>query len=154
MAELKFSTEGRARGKVAVAQLTSTGDHAANFANVAALAEEASEQGCGFLALPECFSFIGTSAAETVAQSEGLDGPRMQQYKDLAKQHAMWISCGGFHERATPAAADGVAEAVAPDTPADGSVAMADKVYNSHVMIQPDGEIASVYRKIHLFDVK
>jgi len=147
-----------------VAQLTSTGDHAANFANAAALAEEASEQGCGFLALPECFSFIGTSAAETVAQSEGLDGPRMQQYKDLAKQHAMWISCGGYHERATPAApaaADGAAEASAAadvaadsDSPADGSVAMADKVYNSHVMIQPDGEIASVYRKIHLFDVK
>ena len=33
----------------------------------------------------QCFSFIGSSADETIAQSEPLDGPRVSQYRQLAR---------------------------------------------------------------------
>lgn len=43
----------------------------------------------------------------------------------------MWASFGGFHER----------------------IEGTDKIHNTHVIINSDGEIVSSYRKIHLFDV-
>jgi len=66
-----------------------------------------------------------------------LTGPRVGQYRALAKEHRLWISCGGFHELATDARTG------APE----------DKVFNTHLLLAPDGEIVTVYRKIHLFDV-
>lgn len=123
--------------RVAVAQLTSTSDQTANYEAVAKLAAEASAVGAKFLALPECFHFIGSAAAETIAQSEGLEGPSMTRYRSLASQHKLWLSCGGFHERVE------VSSPTGPET----------KVYNSHVLISPGGDIAAVYRKLHLFDV-
>ena len=79
------------------------------------------------------------------------------QFKELAKEHGLWLSCGGFHERAkAEGGAEGGAEGEGEEarTSKRARVAMEDKVYNSHVIIRPDGSIASVYRKIHLFDVK
>lgn len=53
---------------VAVAQLTATSNHDKNFMDVSICAHQAAEQGCSFLALPECFSFIGSSVQETLDQ--------------------------------------------------------------------------------------
>jgi len=114
-----------------------TSDHAQNFADAATCARLSKKQGCSLLCLPECFSFIGSSPAETLAQAEHLTGPRVGQYRALAKEHRLWISCGGFHELATDARTG------APE----------DKVFNTHLLLAPDGEIVTVYRKIHLFDV-
>jgi hypothetical protein len=57
---------------VAVAQLTATNDHAKNFSEAAQCAQQAADKGCSLLALPECFSFIGSSPQETLAQVGGL----------------------------------------------------------------------------------
>lgn len=54
---------------VAVAQLTATNDHAQNFRDAETCARAAFAAGCSLLALPECFSFIGASAEETIAQA-------------------------------------------------------------------------------------
>lgn len=43
----------------------------------------------------------------------------------------IWISYGGFHEKIND-----------------------EKVYNTHLIVDDQGEIRSIYRKIHLFDVK
>lgn len=116
---------------VAVAQLTATNDHAKNFQDAVKCAKDAAAQGCSFLALPECFSFIGSSVQETLEQAEALDGPRVKQYCELANEYKLFLSCGGFHERC-------------PNE---------EKVFNTHLMIDPNGKIVSIYRKIHLFDV-
>ena len=50
--------------RVAVAQMTSTGDRDANFATVARLARDAAEQGCRMLFLPENTNYLGLSPAE------------------------------------------------------------------------------------------
>jgi len=69
-------------------------------------------------------------------QAETLDGPSITRYRELAKENAIWLSLGGFHERA--------------QTAEDGSCS---KVYNTHLLIDNAGDIIETYRKIHLFDV-
>lgn len=49
----------------------------------------------------------------------------------------MWISFGGIHEIAT-----------------DEAGKETGKIYNTHVIINSDGQIAGIYRKLHLFDVQ
>jgi predicted amidohydrolase len=49
----------------------------------------------------------------------------------VCRDHAIWLSLGGFQE-----------------TSAD-----AERLHNTHVVVDDVGEITAVYRKIHLFDV-
>ena len=49
----------------------------------------------------------------------------------------MWISFGGIHEIAI-----------------DDSGNKTGKIYNTHIIINSEGKIAGVYRKLHLFDVQ
>ena len=132
VAATSSATSRRLNPLVAVAQLTATSNQSENFENVVKCARNAQAAGCSFLALPECFSFIGSSPAETLEQAEPLNGPTVKKYRALAKECGLWLSCGGFHEKPTPES---------------------DKVFNSHLLINPSGDIATVYRKIHLFDV-
>lgn len=128
--------------RVAIAQLRSTNDKLSNLAAVSVCARLAAEGGASFLCLPECFAFIGSSASETAENAEDVfpnrapDGvPRtgiVDALRHLAVENGLWISAGGFHER----------------TPADDSM-----VFNTHILLRPDGILAGIYRKCHLFDV-
>jgi predicted amidohydrolase len=51
----------------------------------------------------------------------------------MAKAADMWLSLGGFPEKT--------------------KVGDVDKVFNSHVILDNQGQTRAVYRKIHLFDV-
>ena len=122
---------GKTMPRVAVGQLNSTGDHAANLAQAEKLCEDAAAAGANLLCLPEAFSFIGASPQETIAQAEALDGPRLEQYRTLARRHGLWLSLGGFHEAGAPG----------------------NRVHNTHVVVDASGDTVAEYRKIHLFDV-
>lgn len=52
------------RARIAVAQMTSTGDQMANFNVCSQLAREAAQKCCSMLFLPECCSFIGRAQKE------------------------------------------------------------------------------------------
>jgi len=110
--------------------MTATGSYASNLASVTQLCALAQAAGAKFLCLPECFSYIGMSAQETVAQASSLEGEKFGAFCELAKTHKLWLSCGGFHEKMNE-----------------------EKVYNSHVIIDDLGKIVETYRKMHLFDV-
>ena len=100
------STTKKVLGRVGVGQLTATGCHAANLAAAATLCAEAAAKGCCLLCLPEAFSFIGASAAETCAQAEplvalGTAAPDQMQQGNAA-EHALrsrmsvqFMLCGG-----------------------------------------------------------
>jgi predicted amidohydrolase len=81
--------------------------------------------------LPEASDFITINKEETLkltttlANSEFLLG-----LQDLAKKENVWVSVG-VHE----------------------STPVPTKVYNTHVVIDDNGELVSAYRKIHLFNV-
>ncbi|EFJ42479.1 hypothetical protein VOLCADRAFT_66991 [Volvox carteri f. nagariensis] len=117
--------------RIAVAQMTAGGDQAANLNTCARLAKEAVEAGCRMLFLPECFSFIGENQGESVAAAQPLTGPLMTAYRELARSLGLWMSLGGFQEEG-------------PDP---------RHIYNTHVVVDSNGDLAARYRKIHLFDV-
>jgi deaminated glutathione amidase len=117
---------------VAVGQMTSGGNSVRNWEVCRGLVEKASVAGASFLALPEGFHFIGTHFSQSLAAAESLEGPTISKYRDLAREWNIWLSLGGFQE-------------TGPD---------AEHIYNSHVLIDAAGNISSVYRKVHLFDVE
>ncbi len=71
----------------------------------------------------------GTS--DSMAAAEPLDGETLTAYRELARRESVWLSLGGFHERLENNA----------------------KIANTHVIVNSQGGIAEVYRKMHLFDV-
>ncbi|XP_037722506.1 nitrilase and fragile histidine triad fusion protein NitFhit [Drosophila subpulchrella] len=114
---------------IAVGQMRSTSDKAANLGQVKELVARAKSRNACMLFLPECCDFVGENRAQTLELSEGLDGELMAQYRELAKCNEMWLSLGGVHERNDQG-----------------------KIYNAHVVVNEKGELAAVYRKMHLFD--
>lgn len=119
----------------AVCQLTATPDKQANFSACKQLVEEAKERGASMVFLPEGFDYIGSSREETLSLSESLAGDTISQYTHLARKLEVWLSLGGFHERGHNWESD-------------------RRIYNSHIIIDNRGDIVSVYRKSHLFDVE
>ncbi|XP_028330115.1 deaminated glutathione amidase [Gouania willdenowi] len=119
----------------AVCQVTSTPDKAANLSSCAELVEEAVQRGASMVFLPEGFDYIGSTRDQTLSLSESLQGPTLSSYRDMARKLRVWLSLGGFHERG-------------PDWETDR------RIYNSHVIINDKGDMVSVYRKSHLFDVE
>ncbi|RMG11841.1 MAG: carbon-nitrogen hydrolase family protein [Deltaproteobacteria bacterium] len=115
---------------LAALQMRSGPDVAANLDAAEALIREAAALGATMVGLPENFSYMGREA-DKPSLAEPLDGPTIGRLRDLARTLSLTLLAGGFPERS-------------PD-PA--------RVFNTAVLIDPEGEIRGVYRKIHLFDV-
>jgi len=123
---------GRKSVTIAVGQMCSGSDRAKNLATATKLAELAVERNAKMLFLPESTHFLGESSKQSLAIAEPLDGPALASYAKLAKDSGLWLSLGGFQER----------HETSPST----------HLYNTHVIINNNGEIVQSYRKIHLFD--
>lgn len=178
---------------VAIAQLCATHDKVANLLEIAKCAGWARRQEASLLCLPENCGFMGTSAAETLANAEApwdeeagvttifnpphvtkaleevyeaarrveflednnddspcnilartVDSPADQStisllegIRTISKYSQLWISVGGLHVRgASPH----------PET-------NQPRWYNTHLVLDDQGAIRAVYRKMHLFDV-
>lgn len=72
-----------------------------------------------------------------LALAEPLNGETVTYYKELAKRNNVWLSLGGIHESIH-----------------DKNGKPTNKLYNAHVVVNNSGELAAVYRKLHLFDVQ
>lgn len=116
---------------VAVGQMTSQSDKEANLLAIEAIMAKAQAQGARFLCLPENCVFLGSSS-DTFNAREPLEGPSMKRLGEWARRYGMWLSVGGFQEL----------------------IPGSEKIYNTHVLLDDQGEIQGVYRKIHLFSVK
>jgi predicted amidohydrolase len=116
---------------IAVGQMTSTNDVEKNFATCAGLVEQAAARGVALLSLPETFAFLGNNSDESLAFMRPLEDELVTRYRGLAKQHGLWLSLGGFQERG-------------PDD---------SHAYNAHLLVDDQGELVRVYRKLHLFDI-
>ncbi|XP_029932865.1 deaminated glutathione amidase isoform X2 [Myripristis murdjan] len=119
----------------AVCQVTATPDKEANFSACKQLVEEAKQGGACMVFLPEGFDYIGSSREETLSLSESLAGDTISRYSQLARTEDVWLSLGGFHERGHDWEND-------------------RRIYNCHIIMNDKGDIVSVYRKSHLFDVE
>jgi predicted amidohydrolase len=123
------------------------------------------------LFLPECFGFMSESSLQTLEQAEPPimddksenEGVVQEQLccavryphentfveetenvslldglKVIARTSGMWISAGGMHESGAPP---------------DDDKGDRPRVYNTHVIVDSDGRVQTLYRKSHLFDV-
>jgi predicted amidohydrolase len=118
----------------ACAQLTARGDVDENLATCRRLAGEARERGAKLVVLPENFAFMGVGEQDKFAIAEEIETPGkiVGALREMAAAHGIWVFAGGMPERS----------------------AQPDKVYNTCVVVTPEGRVAARYRKIHLFDVR
>ncbi|HLJ69755.1 MAG TPA: carbon-nitrogen hydrolase family protein, partial [Roseiarcus sp.] len=119
--------------KVSLVQMNSISDKAANIAAAKALiARAVAEEGPDWILLPEQFDWAGGSKADKLANAETLPGgPAYAMAQDLARQHKVFIHAGSIMEKI------------------DGE----NRIHNTSVVFNREGEEIARYRKIHLFDV-
>jgi deaminated glutathione amidase len=120
------------RLRVACVQLCSRADKAANLERAEALVARAAAGGADVVVLPEKWNGIGN--ADTLRSlAEPLEGGEsVEALASWARRHAVTIVGGSITERR------------------EGR----EKLSNTCVVVGPDGALAAVYRKIHLFDVE
>ena len=116
---------------VAVIQLSSQDDVAANLARARALVADAARAGAELIALPENFAFMGEEDKKRGIQEVVPDGPIARAITSAAKDFGVWIVAGGMPE-------------------ASGDE---ERPYNTSLLVAPDGRVVARYRKVHLFDV-
>ena len=119
--------------RAGVIQMCSTPDVGSNLETAARLAREAAEMGADVVFFPEAFAFIGPrrEKAQILEPLPG-GGPILESCQNLARELGRELVLGGFHEQCDHDAT---------------------RSRNTCVHLGADGEIRSLYRKIHLFDV-
>ena len=117
--------------RVACVQLTTRADKAANLEKTERLVAKAAASGADVVLLPEKWNAIGGvdtlhEAAETIE-----DGESVAAMRGWASRHGITLVGGSITEQR------------------EGR----EKLSNTSLVFDSDGELAAVYRKIHLFDV-
>jgi predicted amidohydrolase len=115
--------------RVALVQFEARDDVADNLARAAAMADEAAVDS-DLVILPECLSFRGTPAGYR-ASAAPIPGPTTAPFAQVAREHGVWVLAGSHAE-------------VSGD---------ADRPFNTAALFNRAGELVTVYRKLHLFDV-
>ncbi|XP_021963740.1 nitrilase and fragile histidine triad fusion protein NitFhit isoform X3 [Folsomia candida] len=134
--------------KIAVAQMNCTEDKEENLEVAINFIKTAATKHASMIFFPECFDFVGENKAQTLQLAEPLDGFLITRYSELAKQFGIWISLGGFHEHEKDEG-----ERVVPTTGGKADDEGGPCLRNAHLLLNPEGELVSVYRKMHLFNV-
>ena len=116
--------------RVAAIQMNSGDDKAANVETALSLIDRAAASGARLIALPEVWPYLGPDAGNR-PNAEPIPGPTIDRLADRARRHGVFLHAGSVHE-------------TSPDDP---------RLYNTSVVIDPDGDIAARYRKIHMYDV-
>lgn len=122
----------QSRTTVGVVQMTSTADVSANMDSVDRLVGMAAARGAEVVVVPECFAYLGPESGKLgIAESLDEGGPILDRCRAIAGAHMTDVVYGGFWEKG--------------ERPG--------RVRNACVYMKADGSLASIYRKIHLFDV-
>ena len=122
--------EGR-KIKAAALQMSSTPEKEENVEVAARLVREAASAGAELVALPELWSCHGLEKVYR-ENAEPIPGPTTKFLGGLARELGVYILGGSIVE----------------------GVPGTDRLFNTSTFFDPSGELAAVYRKIHLFDVK
>ena len=102
----------------------------ANLATALDLVDRLAGEGAELVALPElwpCGYEPATLSADAAAAAEPLDGPRVTRLAKAAREAGVWLAAGSLPERG------------------------GDRVFNTAVLLSPDGELAGAHRKAHLY---
>jgi deaminated glutathione amidase len=117
--------------RVAAVQLNSTADQVANLAAADRHTRAAAADGARLIVLPEKWTAMGADE-DMRAGAETLEGAAVGWARAIARELGVELVAGSLLERRAGRA----------------------KLANTCVHVDPRGEIAAVYRKIHMFDVE
>jgi predicted amidohydrolase len=117
--------------RAAAVQLNSTADKAANMAAADRLTRAAAADGATLIVLPEKWTALGREE-DLRAAAESLEGPAVEWARAVARELHIDLVAGSIVER----------------------VEGREKLANTSVHVNPQGEVAAVYRKVHMFDVE
>ena len=116
--------------KLATLQMVSTGVVSDNLQQARNLLEQAAREGAELAVLPEYFCLIGQHDADKLAIQEPFgSGPIQDFLADAARSLGLWVLGGTLPL----------------------SASRPDRVYNSSLVFNPQGECVARYDKIHLF---
>ena len=133
-AEARLGPHHKGRSmKVSLIQMNSIADKAANLAAARALIEKAvAEESPDWVLLPEQFDWAGGIKGDKARNAEALPGgPAYTMAREMALAHGVFIHAGSIMEKI------------------EGD----DRIHNTTVVFNRQGEEIARYRKIHLFDV-
>ena len=116
--------------RAAAVQLNSTDDKQRNREAAERLVHAAADDGAELIALPEKWNLLGAGEALR-AGAEELGGPTITAARSWTRELGVHLVAGSIAER----------------------VPGHERLFNTSVLIGPDGEVAAAYRKIHMFDV-
>jgi predicted amidohydrolase len=128
------ATEGPAKDalvRVAAVQLNSTADFSANLASAERLTRAAAADGARLIVLPEKWTAMGTEE-DLRAAAQPLEGRAVHWARALARELQIDLVAGSIVEQ----------------------VEDQEKLANTSVHVDPQGEVRAVYRKLHMFDVE
>jgi len=118
--------------KIAIGQIASSTDKQPNLNTALGLIAEAKSKNTELIAFPEflmAFSPASQSAEELTEIAESIDGPFIAALRDAAKANSIAVIAPIYETSSVP-----------------------QRVFDTAVWIDAQGEIATVYRKLHLYD--
>lgn len=116
--------------RLALAQITAGRDKAANREAIAENVRRAADGGARLVVFPEASMHdFGPPTMPLAPVAETLDGPFVTALRDAAARHRVGILAGMFERSDDP-----------------------NRVYNTLAYVDPEGNLAGTYRKIHLYD--
>lgn len=115
----------------AAIQIDTQADKNKNLAKLEGFIDEAASRGAKLIGMSELVNHIGDNE-DSFANAENIPGPTIERFMKKAKQHQVWLHCGSISEL----------------------IPGEKKLYNTSVVLNPQGEIIAIYRKIHLYDVE
>ncbi len=120
------------RIRVACVQMTSGADKPANLATAERLVSQAAATGADVVVLPEKWNAIGDAAVSHATAEPIEGGESVEAMSRWSRQHGITLVGGSITERR------------------EGR----EKLSNTSLVFDPEGQIVAAYRKIHLFDVE
>lgn len=117
--------------RTALIQIDTQDDKDSNLAKISRMIDEAAEKHADFIALPEFVNYIGGRRGFIENAEDIPSGQTSELFASKAREYHTWILGGSIAER----------------IPEDDS-----HVYNTSAVFSPNGQIAAMYRKIHLAD--
>ncbi|MDG1075168.1 MAG: nitrilase-related carbon-nitrogen hydrolase, partial [Planktotalea sp.] len=119
------------KSQIGVVQMNSSNRLDENVTFAKQQIEQAADQGIDLVSFPETFIYVGENHHEKHQVAQSLDGELVQTFQSLASQHDVSVLLGSIYEK----------------TPEDDN-----RLYNTSILINRQGELNGVYRKIHMCD--
>jgi deaminated glutathione amidase len=117
--------------RVALVQMNSQDDKAANLERAEGLVAQAAAWGPDLVVLPELWTYLGPRKRHAEV-AESIPGETSELLGRLASRYRFWLVGGSYLE----------------------AVEGSERFYNTSIALSPDGDLVARYRKLHLFDIE